>query len=163
MITYSDKNTRGELECLHSALGYVCLAYIHSPPEIYEEQIARDSIMVQLSQLNVLPNWLSWPWLMASDALERRPMLDYAGCVLNNWERIDSEKDLKPSNIRLLRRFTGLVDEEWFFKTHIVIEAEGSHVVSSLEAIRHAMQMKNEFELLQELRILEENMWRRPT
>jgi hypothetical protein len=50
-------------------------------------------------------------------------MLDYAGCVLNNWERIDPERPLKPSNLRLLRRFTGLVDEEWFFKTHIIIEA----------------------------------------
>ena len=26
-------------------------------------------------------------------------------------------------NARMLRRFTGLVDEEWFFKTHLVIEA----------------------------------------
>ena len=26
-------------------------------------------------------------------------------------------------------RFQAQVDEEWFFKTHIVIEAEGSHVV----------------------------------
>ena len=132
----------GELECLHSALGYVCLAYIHPPPEIYEET-SSSSIMVQLSQAEALPNWLTWPWLCVSERLERRPMLDYAGCVLNNWERIDSEKDLKPSNIRLLRRFTGLVDEEWFFKTHIVIEAEGSHVVSSLEAIRSAMQTRD--------------------
>ena len=38
-------------------------------------------------------------------------MLDYAGCVLNNWERIDPAGPLVPSNVRLLRRFTGLVDE----------------------------------------------------
>lgn len=38
-------------------------------------------------------------------------MLDYAGCVLNNWERIDPRGPLVPSNVRLLRRFTGLVDE----------------------------------------------------
>ena len=69
-----------------------------------------------------LPKWLSMPWLLVSQALGRRPMLDYAGCVLNNWERIDPERPLKPSNLRLLRRFTGLVDEEWFFKTHIIIE-----------------------------------------
>ena len=25
----------------------------------------------------------------AEERLERRPMLDYAGCVLNNWERLD--------------------------------------------------------------------------
>ncbi|CAJ1443640.1 unnamed protein product, partial [Effrenium voratum] len=48
--------------------------------------------------------------------------LDYAGCVLNNWERIDPLGPVSPQNVRLLRRFTGLVDEEWFFKTHIIIE-----------------------------------------
>ena len=52
------------------------------------------------------------PWICVSEKLGRRPMLDYAGCVLNNWERIDPEGPLKPSNLRLLRRFTGLVDEE---------------------------------------------------
>ena len=25
----------------------------------------------------------------AEERLGRRPMLDYAGCVLNNWERLD--------------------------------------------------------------------------
>ncbi|CAJ1459232.1 unnamed protein product [Effrenium voratum] len=87
-------------------------------------------------------------------------MLDYAGCVLNNWERIDPEGPVTPSNVRLLRRFTGLVDEEWFFKTHIIIEAEGSHVVSSLEAISKAMASENWHNLLQALRSLEEALWR---
>ena len=38
----------------------------------------------------------------------------------------------RPSKGKNLPR---LVDEEWFFKTHIIIESEGGHVVSSLEAI----------------------------
>ena len=33
-----------------------------------------------------------------------------------------------------------LVDEEWFFKTHIIIESEGGHVISSLEAAFLALQ-----------------------
>ena len=130
----------GELECLHSLLGYVCLSYIHSPPEIYEDS-SIENIMVPLLPKTLLPNFLSIPWLCVSERLERRPMLDYAGCVLNNWERLDPQRPLVPSNVRLLRRFTGLVDEEWFFKTHIIIEAEGSHVVSSLESINRAVKL----------------------
>ena len=34
-----------------------------------------------------------------------------------------------------------LVDEEWFFKTHIIIESEGGHVISSLEAGFLALQV----------------------
>ncbi|CAE7921364.1 Ido1 [Symbiodinium necroappetens] len=67
-------------------------------------------------------------------------MLDYAGCVLNNWERLDPKGPIKPSNVRLLRRFTGLIDEEWFFKTHIIIESEGGHVAGALKSISAAMR-----------------------
>eukprot|EP00434_Breviolum_minutum_P019310 symbB.v1.2.017021.t1/scaffold1316.1/size125546/11 len=149
--------TEGELECLHSVLGYACLAYLHSPPDIYEQDVDESiNIMGRPTDTDTLPV----PWICVSEKLGRRPMLDYAGCVLNNWERIDPEGPLKPSNLRLLRRFTGLVDEEWFFKTHIVIEAEGSHVVSSLVAIRNALRTNNERSLLEELRTLEENLWR---
>lgn len=152
--------SEGQLESLHSMLGYVCLAYLHSPPEIYEQDAEPVNIMSSCQPLDTLPPWLSRPWLCVSEKLERRPMLDYAGCVLNNWERIDPRRPLVPSNLRLLRRFTGLVDEEWFFKTHIVIEAEGSHVVSSLEAISSAVQNSDERILLEELRSLEQNLWR---
>lgn len=161
-IQKATKNlTEGELECLHSVLGYACLAYLHSPPDIYEQDVDESiNIMGRPTDTDTLPVWLSRPWICVSEKLGRRPMLDYAGCVLNNWERIDPETPLKPSNLRLLRRFTGLVDEEWFFKTHIVIEAEGSHVVSSLVAIRNALRTNNERNLLEELRSLEENLWR---
>ena len=36
------------------------------------------------------------------------------------------------NNARMLRRFTGLVDEEWFFKTHLVIEAAAAPAVAAL-------------------------------
>ena len=50
-------------------------------------------------------------------------MLDYSGCVLYNWALLDEKGPVDMNNARMLRRFTGLVDEEWFFKTHLVIEA----------------------------------------
>ncbi|CAJ1342409.1 unnamed protein product [Effrenium voratum] len=140
-------------------LGYVCLGFINKIPEIYEDSSV-DIIAGPRENLQELPSWLARPWISVSEKLGRRPMLDYAGCVLNNWERIDPEGPVTPSNVRLLRRFTGLVDEEWFFKTHIIIEAEGSHVVSSLEAISKAMASENWHNLLQALRSLEEALWR---
>ncbi|CAE7404862.1 Ido1 [Symbiodinium natans] len=153
--------TEGEAECLHSLLGYICLAYLHGPTDVYEKgQTVKLDILGRRPHLDHLPAWLSMPWVGVSERLQRRPMLDYAGCVLNNWERLDPTGPIKPSNLRLLRRFTGLVDEEWFFKTHIIIESEGGHVISSLEAISSSMRDENIHNLLQELHTLEEALWR---
>jgi hypothetical protein len=50
-------------------------------------------------------------------------MIDYSDCVLNNWELIGTDGDpITADNIRILNRFTGLIDEEWFMKTHVLIE-----------------------------------------
>ncbi|CAE7944943.1 Ido1 [Symbiodinium sp. KB8] len=180
-----DVLSEGEAESLHSLLGYICLAYLHGPPDVYEKgQTVKLDILGRRPDLDHLPAWLSMPWICVSERLERRPMLDYAGCVLNNWERLDPAGPIKPSNLRLLRRFTGLVDEEWFFKTHIIIESEGGHVISSLEAASALLQvpskcrpfpdkcsrkaiscaMKDEnihnLHRLQELHTLEEALWR---
>eukprot|EP00930_Biecheleria_cincta_P002882 TRINITY_DN103857_c0_g1_i1.p1 TRINITY_DN103857_c0_g1~~TRINITY_DN103857_c0_g1_i1.p1 ORF type:complete len:1148 (-),score=186.84 TRINITY_DN103857_c0_g1_i1:129-3341(-) len=168
--------SEGALEALHSCLGYICLAYVRSPPDIYHDGIvlgtqsdnqgdnqgydSATKLLGRPPDEEVLPLWLARPWIMCSNLLKRRPMLDYAGCVLNNWERINPEGPISPSNVRLLRRFTGLADEEWFFKTHIIIESEGSHVVSALGSISEAVASDDTTSLLQELHALEEAMWR---
>ena len=59
-------------------------------------------------------------------------MLDYSGCVLYNWALLDEKGPVSTDNARMLRRFTGLVDEEWFFKTHLVIEAAAAPAVAAL-------------------------------
>ena len=59
-------------------------------------------------------------------------MLDYSGCVLYNWALLDEKGPVDMNNARMLRRFTGLVDEEWFFKTHLVIEAAAAPAVAAL-------------------------------
>lgn len=160
------------LESLHSTLGYICLSYVRSPPDIYDDGLVLESVSTDPEKESakkllgrppdeqVLPSWLARPWIMTSNMLKRRPMLDYAGCVLNNWERINPEGPISPSNVRLLRRFTGLADEEWFFKTHIIIESEGSHVVSALGSISEALAQDDTRSVLQELHALEEAMWR---
>jgi hypothetical protein len=37
----------------------------------------------------VLPNWLAVPYCAVARRLGRRPTLDYAACVLYNWDRVD--------------------------------------------------------------------------
>ncbi|KAH8043441.1 indoleamine 2,3-dioxygenase [Aureococcus anophagefferens] len=71
--------------------------------------------------------------------LGRRPMLDYCGCVLYNWELVDASGPISTENARMLRRFTGLVDEEWFFKTHLVIEAAAGPAVRAVASGRAAL------------------------
>lgn len=154
--------TEGKLECLHSALGYVCLAYVRSVVDVYEknEKNVACNIVGTFEETTKVPDWLAAPYLAVSRRVDRQPMLDYAGCVLNNWERLDPNGPIKPSNVRLLRRFTGLIDEEWFFKTHIIIESEGGHVAGALKSISAAMRDNDLHNLLQELHLLEEALWR---
>jgi len=84
-------------------------------------------------------------------------MIDYASTVLYNWARVDPDGPIAPTNIRCVLRMTGLLDEEWFFKTHVIIESEAAHAVSAVIA---ASQTDDDGELLQCLVSLEEAFWR---
>jgi len=84
--------TSDQLERAHSILGYLGLGYVRVG--------GRET-------LATLPRFLAAPWVLVSNLLSRRPMLDYSGCVLYNWERIDPHGPISMDNIRLLHRFTG--------------------------------------------------------
>ena len=108
------------LERVHALYGYIGKGYVHK------------SNTADPKAPLVVPDFLAAGWLAVSDRLDRHPTIDYAGCVLNNWQRIDPERGIVPENIRLLHRFTGLLDEEWFLKTHVIIESESSGVISAI-------------------------------
>ena len=80
----------------------------------------------------MIPRVLAKGFCECARLLGRRPMLDYCGCVLYNWELVDESGPVSVENARMLRRFTGLVDEEWFFKTHVVIEAAAAPAVCAV-------------------------------
>jgi len=84
-------------------------------------------------------------------------MVDYASTVLYNWVRVDPSGPISMSNVRCAVRLTGLLDEEWFFKTHVVIESEASYVIS---AVIGAMSAEEPSELLEQLVAMEDAMWR---
>jgi indoleamine 2,3-dioxygenase len=88
----------GVLERVHSLFGYVGKGYVHG-------SAAADGAQR-------VPAFLGRPWLCVSARLRRHPTIDYADCVLYNWERIDADGPMTPENVRLLNRFTGLLDEE---------------------------------------------------
>lgn len=104
-----------------------------------------------------LPDYLSLPLLALSKKVGRPPTVDYVSTVLYNWERIDPKGPIVVDNIRCTMRLTGLGDEEWFFKTHVVIESEAAPAVSAMIG---AMKAENDSELLGHLHALEEALWR---
>ena len=93
------------LERVHGLFGYIGKGYVHGAAAADGSQR--------------VPTFLSRGWLGVSRRLERHPTIDYADCVTYNWERIDKQGPMTPENVRILNRFTGLLDEEWFLKTHV--------------------------------------------
>merc|ERR1719272_1515698 len=89
----------------------------------------------QIKPITKVPDFLSTPMLALCARLKRPPTIDYAATVLYNWERIDPNGPVVITNIRCPLRLTGLSDEEWFFKTHVVIESEAAPAVSALAEI----------------------------
>jgi starch phosphorylase len=95
-------------------------------------------------------------WLAVANRVGRHPTLDYADCVLNNWERIDPLGGITPENVRLLHRFTGLLDEEWFLKTHVIIESEAAGAISAIYDGYQAVKSRDIEALLRSLSWMEQ-------
>lgn len=160
-----DALSEEQLERAFSVVGYTMVAYWRSGILEYSKGIPRGqknakgpggSCSVD-TVATTLPDYLAKPMLALSERLGRPPMIDYSTTVLYNWVRIDPNGPISPSNIRCAIRLTGLIDEEWFFKTHVVIESEAAHAVkAAVEASRAA----SEEELLGHLIALEEGLWR---
>jgi len=115
-----------ELECVHGLYSYLVCGLIKCGVSTIPEYVARG-------------------FKMCADRLNRRPMLDYAGCVLYNWALVDPQGPVSVENVRMLRRFTGLIDEEWFFKTHLVLEAAAGDAVMAMKEGLLQLESKNNY------------------
>lgn len=80
-----------------------------------------------------IPASLAVPVVWLSEQVQRPPMVSYAGMVLNNWKRIQSNAEVTIDNIELLQTFTHLYDEQWFFMVHIAIEARAGALLIALQ------------------------------
>lgn len=158
-----DRLSEDELERAFSVAGYVVNAYWRGGFHRYGNGLYQnidlplpvDGTQVPLSEL--IPEFLGKPLLHISAKLDRPPRVDYAATVLYNWERIDPDGPIVASNIRCPLRLSGLGDEEWFFKTHVVIESEAAPAVS---AVIQLTETEDDRILLLGLTALEEALWR---
>lgn len=99
-----------------------------------------------------IPSIISQALAILGDSLDRPPMLGYAGMVLNNWRLKDKTQGFTPKNIVLFLHFTDLVDESWFFRVHIAIEAQAGQMLRALVAVQEAIAEKDEQAVLVYLR-----------
>ena len=86
-----------------------------------------------------IPSEIAVPLMLLSDQLNRKPILSYASYCLTNWQRIDSEDEIKLGNIKLLTNFcppdSGKSDEDWFILVHVDIEQCAADGVSACKQL----------------------------
>jgi indoleamine 2,3-dioxygenase len=117
----TDNMNEAEREEFFQRYGYWVCAWVHGLGEKH------------------IPASLAVPFSRLAMSLERPPMLAYAGMVLGNWQLIEPEKGFIPENIKLRWKFTDLVDESWFFRVHVAIEAQAREMLHALESVREAI------------------------
>jgi indoleamine 2,3-dioxygenase len=102
-----------------------------------------------------LPAAIVLPLVALAKQVQRPPILAYAGQVLSNWALRHNEQDFTPHNILLLQTFTHLVDESWFFRVHIAIEAQAGKMLHALSTVNTAVDNANDMAVLEVLRQLQ--------
>jgi indoleamine 2,3-dioxygenase len=79
----------------------------------------------------ILPEVISKPWVEVSSILGRPPILSYASYCLDNWYRVDKNKNISLENVALITNFLGGVDEDWFVTIHVCIENAAKDAVTA--------------------------------
>lgn len=124
------------LEFFFTAYGYLASAWVHG------------------FQQEIVPQAIAVPLVQAGQRLGRPPILSYSGQVLNNWRLLDEEAGFTPENIALLHQFTRLVDESWFFRVHIAIEAQAGPMLVAMEHVDQAIRMDDDVAIMEDLRTI---------
>ena len=112
-----------ELKCLNVQLSFLAHAYIWGDK----------------TPSTKLPSPLSELWVKVSNNLGRPPVLSYASYCLDNWHKIDPNKDISLDNVALNYNFLGGIDEDWFVTIHICIEYAARGAISSTHRIVHLL------------------------
>ncbi|MDQ7034643.1 MAG: hypothetical protein Q9P01_07360 [Anaerolineae bacterium] len=105
-----------------------------------------------------LPSSIAQPFTAIAKQVQRPPMLSYAGQVLGNWELKNPDAGFAPENIVLLQTFTELLDESWFFRVHIAIEAQSGTMLYDLSRVNTAVDAENDMAVLEVLRTLQDGL-----
>lgn len=87
-----------------------------------------------------LPASLAVPIWRLADKLGHKPLLLYAGYVLDNWALMDAAGPIDLGNIRMVQKFLGGQDEAWFVLVHVAIEARAGAALALFPAIIEASE-----------------------
>jgi indoleamine 2,3-dioxygenase len=112
-----DSEATGEAQLYYVRVGFLASAYIN--------QIGQPPV-------RSLPPNIALPLCSVCDALNRPPILSYAGYALYNWYRLDARGPIELGNIDTVQNFVELYDEHWFILVHVDIEARAG---AALDAI----------------------------
>lgn len=125
------------LELLHMLYGYAASAWVHGTGQ------------------SVIPAHIAEAFIQISARLKRPPMLGYTGMVLANWRLVDTVKGFVPDNIRLGVCFTDIIDEAWFFRVHIAIEAQAGAILHALLTTKATIAADDKQAVLSQLRTMQ--------
>ena len=94
----------------------------------------------------VIPSKLATPLVYLSGRTNgpmMMPTLSYYHYALANFYRLDPKGSFDVDNIRMLRNFVTVMDEQWFMMVHVVIEAQVG------DLLKYALGALNVFEVQQ--------------
>lgn len=120
-----------EREALRRDFAFLVAAYYHT----------HDS---DASSPVVIPSKLGMPLVYLSDKTNGpvgMPTLTYYHYALANFYRLDISKPFDAENIRMLRNFVAVMDEQWFMMLHVAIEARVG------DLLKYALGALNVFEV----------------
>lgn len=73
----------------------------------------------------------------------RFPVMTYTDYILHNWRVLDESQKISLDNIEPIITFTGMEDENWFIKIHVVLEHMATSAMISLHDAFCAAQPNN--------------------
>ena len=112
-----DKNYT-EIKKIYNTFTFICQKYIWCCG--LEERV------------QTLPYTIGLIWYFCGKDRVVRPVSTYDALILNNWKLKDSTQPISLENLDVVHVLTGLDDERWFYKIHILIEYVGRNFVNDI-------------------------------
>ena len=120
--------------------------------------IAHGYIWGDVEPNELLPKVISKPWVQVANELGRPPVLSYASYCLDNWYKIDADKEVSLENVALINNFLGGVDEDWFVTIHVAIENQASGAIEACMKMMEFNSETSESEIKKQLKNIHKSM-----